>query len=173
MIDSLFALFLGCIGVVFCQEVLLVRQNFSMLLLGWRQRDWFLISLMSACLVLALVFGVACVAAVLEAINNYTSLTVPLGSVAAGAAGYLFGYAVPLFKYASHGEMLPRGYGIAWVDYANGRLTCMPVPLNVVVRWFRLAWLWIKYAGMTFPATSREAFDAGYRQAVKDAQDNL
>lgn len=172
MIDSLFALFLGCAGVVFCQEVLMVRKSFTMLLWGWRERDYPVMVLSGGMLLAMMAFGISCIIALLALIHNYTSLTVPLGAFVGGAAGYLFGYAVPLFKYVPHGEMIPRGYGVAWMDYGTGRLTCMPVPLHLIVRWCRICWLWVKYAGITVPDNSREAYHAGYRQAVKDAQDN-
>ena len=76
-----------------------------------------------------------------------------------------------LFKTVPHDQHLPRGYGVAWLDYYSGHYTCMPVPLNVITRLCRLAWIQIKYAGCTIPRTTREAYHAGYRQAVKDAQD--
>lgn len=173
MIDSLLALFLGASGAVFAQEMLLVRQSATMLIYGWSERNYFVMALFSAMLLCTVAFGVACMIAVLAAIHKYTSMTVPLGAFAAGVVGVLLWRNVPLFKSVSCAERPPRFYGVAWLDYNTGRCTCMPMPLNVIARLFRMAWLHLKYAGCTIPRTTREAYHAGYRQAVKDAQDNL
>lgn len=65
--------------------------------------------------------------------------------------------------------VIPAFYGVAWVDYCSGELICMPVPFNVAAKFARDAWLKIKYAGVVIPDTRQDAFDAGYKQAIKDS----
>lgn len=137
----------------------------------WYKRKEWVLFVPSLCLTLA---TLGCAALyVLGASYGLAMLgvAVPLQSLLLGAAAFGIGfYSPPLIKHINHGEMLPRGYGVAWMDYGSGRLTCMPVPINVVVRWCRVAWVWLKYAGMTLPATPSEAYDAGYRKAIEDSQ---
>lgn len=50
---------------------------------------------------------------------------------------------MPLRRVIDEGEMLPRGYGVAWEDattYLQGgcfTVVCYPVPLNLLFRWAR------------------------------------
>lgn len=44
-------------------------------------------------------------------------------------------------RYRRPGELLPRGYGTAWWDWARNQGVCYPVPINLLARWARAAWL--------------------------------
>ena len=53
-------------------------------------------------------------------------------------------YILALEKAVREGERYPRGYGFAymgepWLDHK----VAYPIPLNLVVRWARAAWIWI------------------------------
>lgn len=48
------------------------------------------------------------------------------------------------YLYLGEGEIYPNWYGVAWIDFAANRAVCYPIPLNIIVRAFRLAWLFCK-----------------------------
>jgi len=45
-----------------------------------------------------------------------------------------------LQKKLLEGEMIPRGYGIAWVDHRSYHLICLPFPVNHIARRVRAWW---------------------------------
>ena len=47
-------------------------------------------------------------------------------------------------KRISEGDDIPKGYGIAWVDFLSMEAVCYPMGLNFMARWFRDAKYWIK-----------------------------
>ncbi len=48
-------------------------------------------------------------------------------------------------KFIGPNEMIPRGYGVAWVDYAQHRSMCLPIPINVIWRCVAGAWCRCKH----------------------------
>src|ERR1035438_2345092 len=38
--------------------------------------------------------------------------------------------------YIRQGEMVPIGYGIAWIQFAEATSVCRPIPINILARWF-------------------------------------
>lgn len=169
--DSFIGAVFGALGIVLAKDVLGLSVMWGHVVAGWRKRDWFHVWFSGFMFIGVIALTLIMLIFAMGTLNRLTDIILPLWAFFTGAAGAVFAYYVPLFKTTNHGEMIPRGYGVAWMDYGSGRLTCMPVPLHLIVRWCRIGWLWIKYAGMTVPATPREAYHAGYRQAVKDAQD--
>lgn len=53
-----------------------------------------------------------------------------------------------LLRRVSSQEMmnrgLPFGYGVAWMSYAYDAWILAPVPLNLLFRWARDAWRWMR-----------------------------
>ena len=45
---------------------------------------------------------------------------------------------VPLRKTVEEGEWRPAWYGVAYFDYATNYAVCYPIPLNIVVRVYRI-----------------------------------
>lgn len=45
-----------------------------------------------------------------------------------------------LFREVHQGEMIPRGWGIAYRSWRRASATAMPIPLNMIVGLLR--WLW-------------------------------
>lgn len=66
-------------------------------------------------------------------------------------------------RVARQGELLPRGYGVAWVCWNRPEAVCYPIPLNVAAGWAREAWLWFKRGGRDVGNTPAEAYEAGRR----------
>jgi hypothetical protein len=72
-----------------------------------------------------------------------------------------------------YGERIPRGYGLAWRDYARDLVVCLPLGLNVLAAWgiAALRWLrfppafygWDRQIGETFARGWREGHEAGIR----------
>jgi len=61
------------------------------------------------------------------------------------------------------GMRIPAGYGIAYFDYPRRCLVCYPIPLNLIVRFFKLFYYWVVAAG--FPSRwERELFKARYKE---------
>ena len=42
---------------------------------------------------------------------------------------------------------VPRFYGIAWDDYMHCEVVCAPIFINVVIRFFRAIYIFIKLGG--------------------------
>lgn len=40
---------------------------------------------------------------------------------------------------------IPRGYGIAYWHYDRAEAVAYPMPLNVLVCWLRLAFIWLRF----------------------------
>lgn len=68
-----------------------------------------------------------------------------------------------LVRPVNRGELMPRGYGLAWVAYNAPQAVFMPIPLNVIARALRASWLWFKRGGVAVPSDAAEAFEAGIR----------
>lgn len=49
-----------------------------------------------------------------------------------------------LLREVLRGERVPRGFGVAWVEYHRDAAVAMPIPLNLVAGAVRAAWLWMK-----------------------------
>ncbi|MET3390652.1 hypothetical protein ABIC33_001275 [Variovorax sp. 1140] len=71
-------------------------------------------------------------------------------------------------KYCGQGEMLPRGYGIAWVDFASDKAVCYPVVLNLVAAFLRAAWCFALVGFRPVRGNPRDAFLQGYWRGRAD-----
>lgn len=49
-----------------------------------------------------------------------------------------------LFVDVKQWEVIPRCYGVAWVNVWSGCAVAMPIPLNLIVGPLRTAWKWAK-----------------------------
>jgi hypothetical protein len=65
-----------------------------------------------------------------------------------------------MWRYAHAGEMLPRGYGIAWVDFYSNRAVCLPVPLHIIASIVRTVWQ--KVRTWRAPDLLRAEYDRGH-----------
>lgn len=65
-----------------------------------------------------------------------------------------------LVRDVHHSQLLPRGYGIAWINWRQDKAVCLPIPLNSIVGFIRKLWYWCKYPRM-FYNDSRQAYNAG------------
>ena len=46
-------------------------------------------------------------------------------------------------KIIDGGMQIPKGYGIAWRDFARDQAICYPLILNLIFRWIREIYFWI------------------------------
>lgn len=76
-----------------------------------------------------------------------------------------------LVRSVESSRLMPRGYGLAWVHMYADRAVFLPVPFNLIAAAARQLWFWIKRGGRNCAVTPREAYEDGYRQALRDAQD--
>lgn len=67
------------------------------------------------------------------------------------------------------GEMIPRFSGIAWKNFESLSVVVLPVPVNVIARWGRTFWFWLR-VGYWNPSllerVSDNAYTAGRRSAL-------
>ena len=70
-----------------------------------------------------------------------------------------------LRREVAAGIMLPRFYGIAYIDIMRNLRVCYPIPLNLLVRWARNAWWRFGAAGSDAAA---DVWEDGYRQGRAD-----
>ena len=65
------------------------------------------------------------------------------------------------------GQVLPRGYGVAWRQHYRDCSVCMPVPLNVLAGWTRRLWHWLRFGYVKDSmrdAMVGRAYDRGYER---------
>lgn len=73
-----------------------------------------------------------------------------------------------LIKRVEPNCVIPRGYGLVYFDWLCNRAVCMPVVLNVIARWARLAWLWVKFGRICNRFGNQlEAYRAGIAHGVE------
>lgn len=72
-----------------------------------------------------------------------------------------------LSKKVKQWEVLPRYYGIAYWDYHSISAVAYPVPLNLIVRFFR--WLWhesVKLRPTELDKLLRDAYEEGHKDTL-------
>lgn len=97
------------------------------------------------------------------------------------------GWRVVMDNFLVHeGELLPRGYGVAWREYDRDCSVVMPIPLNLIAGSLRRLWHWLRWgwvknsrideaylrgrdAGSRFNVKATESREAWVRQAGYDA----
>lgn len=84
-------------------------------------------------------------------------------------------YTITLQKRVDEGYMLPKGYGLAWEDYATGSAICYPIPLNILLSWCRVVFIWALMCRKTRSILRdfrniEAAYDRGYQDALFDVQ---
>lgn len=80
-----------------------------------------------------------------------------------------FVHRISAFRYASQGEMLPRGYGIAWVEFCTDRAVCLPVPLHIIASFIRTAWQKVRI--WRAPDLLRAEYDRGRQMGYQRGYD--
>jgi hypothetical protein len=74
-----------------------------------------------------------------------------------------------IIKTLGEGEMLPRWYGVAWQSSwweGKPKVVCLPVPMNVLARVARDAFIYLSTFGVDIPASPRSAYLKGYAEGV-------
>ena len=49
-------------------------------------------------------------------------------------------------KIIEKGEIMPRGYGLAYIDFARQSFVCYPFPINHLIRIYRDIWYKVRHA---------------------------
>ena len=79
-----------------------------------------------------------------------------------------------LRKTCVQGETIPRGYGIAWFNYAAALTICYPIPLNLVLQAARSLWFLLlrDHSGLIRQREvleiSNRSFQDGYKSGYSD-----
>lgn len=69
-----------------------------------------------------------------------------------------------IVRRVSMGEMVPRFYGVAWIEYRSHNAICLPVPLNLPAALLRRFWLFLCFSPVRSSFDSQgEAYAAGFR----------
>jgi hypothetical protein len=71
-----------------------------------------------------------------------------------------------ILKTINQGEMLPRFYGLAWVEWHRDGAVCAPVPLNWVIAVARAIWVFATQGTRAISWNPRDA----YRQGIRDGR---
>ena len=74
------------------------------------------------------------------------------------------------FEIGEAGEALdlPRGYGVAWVDFPNARTLQAPKPLNVIVALCIWLWQFVEYELASW--LSRSAYNKRVKESLAHAR---
>lgn len=62
----------------------------------------------------------------------------------------------------SEGEMIPKGYGIAYRRLDRLTAILYPVPLNMIVTLLNRFWVWLKHGGNLYNNGFHKGYDDGY-----------
>lgn len=71
-----------------------------------------------------------------------------------------------LVRTVAQGDVIPAGYGVAWVEWRTGDAVVMPIPLNLAVAGARRAWYWLKVPRALLLDT-RQAYAKGVRDGQR------
>lgn len=74
-----------------------------------------------------------------------------------------------LARTVRRGELLPRGYGVAWARWYADECVALPIPLNVIAGAAYRTWGWFKRGGVSIPDCSGAAYRQGYEDATRHA----
>lgn len=78
---------------------------------------------------------------------------------------------ISMWRDAHNGETLPRGYGIAWVEFYADRAVCLPVPLHIIASFIRTAWQKVRIwrapdlLRAEYDRGRNDGYEAGYKSA--------
>ena len=78
-----------------------------------------------------------------------------------------------LIKKINQGGLLPRFYGVAWVDWYRDQAICLPLGLNLAAACARNVYYSIKNAGRLVRANPRDAYQQGLRDGRAEASRSL
>jgi len=81
-----------------------------------------------------------------------------------------------LKKKVFFGQEMPKFYGIAYYNHAACYAICYPIPINILVRfWREKIWLRIKYGFFKsgFDKAYRQGYEDGWHAGVKNVMTNL
>lgn len=82
--------------------------------------------------------------------------------------------ALNIIKRIDQGGLLPRFYGVAWFDdWRTHSAVCLPVPINVLARVLRDAWLYLAHPSQSVPFNPRAAYWQGRREGAQAAQQDF
>lgn len=75
-------------------------------------------------------------------------------------------------KIIDEGEILPRGYGVAYIRWDCRRVVCYPVPINWIVSWTVRAWAFLRHAARPTLAQKiqRQGWTEGYAAGCERAE---
>lgn len=66
-----------------------------------------------------------------------------------------------LRKAIDEGELMPNGYGVAYVDYCRRQAVCYPIGLNAVIGVCRAIYFWLCFDYRKSPFFGAEAYYQG------------
>jgi hypothetical protein len=76
-----------------------------------------------------------------------------------------------LIKTARKGQCLPPWYGVVYIEWYRQERVCMPVPLNLMARVVRSAWLFILHGSEEIRVNPRDAYHQGKQAGFKEGFD--
>lgn len=76
-------------------------------------------------------------------------------------------------RYVDEADSLPRGYGVAWYEFATAQAVCLPVPLNVCAGALRRAWLWFRSPWRSMTSGERMFYERGKRDGREEMRREL
>lgn len=66
------------------------------------------------------------------------------------------------------GERVPRGYGLAWHDLFHNQVVVFPIPFNLVARWLRELYFWLRNPWTdAMTRDQRAAYLRGYHDGAR------
>ncbi len=75
---------------------------------------------------------------------------------------------VTKIRYVQEGEKLPWWLGLAYWEWSRPVAVCYPIPLNLLIRWSRNVYFWVKASHRPDWLANRlqEAHDAGFHKGI-------
>jgi len=76
-------------------------------------------------------------------------------------------------KIIDEGMRIPKGYGIAWRDFARDQAICYPIGLNQIVRWARKVYFWISFPNLSYWEKKELEISQKYPQKCPECGEEL
>lgn len=68
-----------------------------------------------------------------------------------------------LIKTVRQNEIIPRFYGVAWIDYYRDQAVCLPLGVNLLAALVRILYFNIRHPRLLVTTDPRAAYQQGFR----------
>lgn len=79
-----------------------------------------------------------------------------------------------MIKRVLEAGVMPKGYGVAWLDYVSLEAITLPIPINLIVRFWLSIYRWMRFPPKTWhEKVALEVREKAYNEGFKFGALNL